>query len=250
MPAHIRLAGPGDRQRTKEKQMTEEEILQKLKVLDMERKSLRSTLELLRSSKKLNFGCLEFKPDEKAAISSIVEKWLGQEPVEAVLSICNMYRSGVEKMRRDNLARFEQGKIKRRGRPEGTKDHDAKHLVRKLKTVWKEAKGKLPLQQESAFGNFVEKIARILHIKDKKGHIATLRGQVNDVLRHEDLDEIQLTEKRQFIQQACQEAFIQVVYKMCEKFEFEARIKELPGSEVFDVSVQCKTLLKQEDRTK
>ena len=165
-------------------------------------------------------------------------------------------------MRRENLARFKQGQMNGRGRPKGSKDHAAKRTVRKLAAVWEKAKGKgkLPRQQESAFGDFVEKIAGALQVKDAKGNLATWRGQVNDVLRHQQpdtaflfpelLDTPQAIASYQCIQQACQEAFIQVVYKMCEKFEFEARIKELPRSEEFDVSVQCKTLLKQEDITK
>ena len=94
------------------------EIEQKLRAAKEEVKRLKAERNLCLSLGKLNLDWDKgLPPGEKAAISNVVGKYLGQEHAQAVLSACILFRSGVNKLRHDNLARFQQRPKGRRGRP-------------------------------------------------------------------------------------------------------------------------------------
>lgn len=175
--------------------MTElEKIEEKLRAAKAEVKSITAQRNLLLAFSKVNIEWgIRLPPEMEQAISSVVEEYLSKEQAQAVLSACYIFLRRTLKLRHDSLkelsnkelARFHQPP-KKRGRPKGSSDHDAKVLINSLAAIWEKAGNTLPVQVESRFGKFVGEIAKALQVKEaKSGEYATWAGQVNDVLSGE-----------------------------------------------------------------
>lgn len=242
--------------------MREEEIKKKLRAVAEESGRLKA---------KLDWPSIDnLSPDEQKAICNIVKTYLGEEHIQDVLTKCYFFRwhraNPVEQLRHENLKRLQNlqaEKKQRRGRPKESKDWPVKRLVYELAVIWEKAKGTLPRQYISRFGEFIEKVAEALKVKNAKGFRATWNGHVKEVLTHDcyarlrkapveiggpvcfpdKLEEASDDNKRKK-RIARSAVFMDGVSKAAEEFsqqvELERKLKAIPGTEKFVITVKRK----------
>lgn len=256
-----------------------EEIKEKLRALEEERKSLKAQLSLWRDLGKHKFSWSEedecITHEEKENVRKEAEKWLKKEHVQPVVEACSLYRYHIKfsvptlQIRDNSLdklrSRYGKPRKKRRGRPKGSDDWPAKELVNELVELWQTDRGEKPGQNESEFGKFVCKIAKALDVKNEKGNVSWA-GIVREVVKdhkHERLRKLPaeikmylnfrealamaagdkwdnwLEEQRE-MDAAIMRGMAEAASDALEKNRLVEMIKKLPGAENYIITVERK----------
>lgn len=253
---------------------TEEEIIEKLRELEGERKRLKERLALLRDLGKHKLSWPEedewITPEEKERVRTVAEEYLQEDYVQPVVKACSLYRhhikftvpsQKVEKNSLDELSRlYGQPEKKRRGRPKGSENWPAKELVNEFVKIWQSDKGVKPGQDESEFGKFVSDIAKAL---DVNASWALIVREVVKEQKHERLrklpDELKmyldykealdaaagdnwdnwLDEQREMYA-SITGTFAEAASDALEKNRLEEMIKKLPRAENFIITIERK----------
>lgn len=192
--------------------------------------------------------------EEKKAICKVSDEYFGEDQRLGVLFACTKYRTS-KKPR--------SGKHLGPGRPKNSKDYAVKRLINHLASIYKRhGPTKLPKTDDSRFGEMVEKIAKALNVKNAKGFTVTWAGHVNDVLNEPIYNRFREKPSLQYMyadfgvaieyfeaksmetsalsSADLREILLLAIRDVQRKLEFEEKIKELPESEKYIISVEKK----------
>lgn len=212
----------------------------------------RQSLKKARDNTKLSWPGDQLTDKEQTAVCKVSDKYLGEGHSLGVLFACTTYRHDPDPRPKETVGR---------GRPKNSRDYPVKKLINQLAIIYERSNGPLPSQYQSKFGTMIEEIANAL------GHLVTWNGHVNDVLKGETYSRLRkeskfqylyeffedavnkaendeqwqsIVEKFAFISKAAKEGTSKGLKDFLNQMKFEAKIKELPGSDAFNISVERK----------
>lgn len=205
---------------------------------------------------KLSWPGDQLSESEKMAVCKISDKYMGKGHSLGVLYACTIYKSDPNPKPKETVGA---------GRPKNSKDYPVKKLINQLAVIFERNEGDLPQQYQSKFGKMIEEIADALNVKDTNGNPVTWNGHVNEILkgkiysrlrgqptfqyRYEHFEDAvnaaeddkqwrSMVEQFDLFSKVCGEGISQALKDISCQLEFESKIKEIPGSDSFHISVK------------